>query len=71
MKAVIAVILITTLAIVASVYALPALAAGSGWLQIHWLLAAFAILAVIARWRLIVRRRAKRKLEQMRDSALW
>ena len=39
--------------------------------QIGWLVALLAVPAVVAWWRLGVRRRERKKLEEMRDSALW
>jgi hypothetical protein len=35
------------------------------------LLVAALTVSVIVRWRLLVRRRERQKLEEMRDSALW
>lgn len=44
---------------------------GSDLPGIRMVAVALALFAAVAAWRLIVRRRQKEKLEQMRDSALW
>jgi uncharacterized membrane protein YcjF (UPF0283 family) len=43
----------------------------AGFAQVGWIVALLAIPAVVAWWRLLVRRRERQKLEEMRDSALW
>ncbi|HKB54837.1 MAG TPA: hypothetical protein VKD22_12645 [Ramlibacter sp.] len=37
----------------------------------EWLLAAVALAAAVARWRIMARRRQRQKLQELRDSALW
>jgi hypothetical protein len=39
--------------------------------RVEWIVIALAVWAAVARWRFVVRRRQKQKLEEMRDSALW
>lgn len=39
--------------------------------SVEWLLAAIGVAGVVARWRIVARRRQRQKLEELRDSALW
>lgn len=38
---------------------------------VELLLGGLAVAAIVARWRIVARRRQRQKLQELRDSALW
>jgi hypothetical protein len=69
MKVTIYLICVTALASTALMFSRSAL--GADLIRVDWVVAALPVLAALAGWRFMVRRRQKERLEQMRDSALW
>lgn len=69
MKFVIALLCVAALALAAVFFAPSVL--GREAARVEWLLAALAVAVVVARWRVVARRRQRQKLQELRDSALW
>lgn len=69
MKTVIALLCVAALAL-AAVFLAPSVLGGDA-AHVEWVLAALAVTVVAARWRIVVRRRQRQKLQELRDSALW
>lgn len=44
---------------------------GRAFTNMELVVSAFTVAAMIAGWQLVMRKRARQKLERMRDSALW
>lgn len=68
MKTVITLLCVAALAL-AAVFFAPSVLGGAA--QVEWVLAALAVTVVVARWRIVARRRQRQKLQELRDSALW
>lgn len=68
MKTVITLLCVAALALAAVFFAPLVLDRDS---HVEWVLVALAVAAVVARWRIVARRRQRQKLQELRDSALW
>jgi hypothetical protein len=68
MKIVITLLCVAALAL-AAVFFAPSVLGGAA--STHSTCAALAVTVVVARWRIVARRRQRQKLQELRDSALW
>lgn len=68
MKTVITLLCVAALALAAVFFAPSVLGREA---HVEWVLVALAVTVVVARWRIVARRRQRQKLQELRDSALW
>lgn len=69
MKLVITLFCVAALALAAVLFAPSVL--GRYAAHVEWVLAGLAVTVIVARWRVVARRRQRQKLQELRDSALW
>lgn len=69
MKLVVSALCVLALALAATMFS--RFGTAVDFVRIEWIIVAFVVVAALARWWLVARRRERQKLEAMRDSALW